>query len=147
MSKGIQTHEATGIILKEAKIDDKIIPVVEWVNSLECYTTACCQGCDESDHCCISHPYIIFVCWGLESLEHIISIVKSFNFSYKDKYKNPVSLELQTSLVSHFALSRKISLSMSNEEILPLFCNHIKGMAEINKDTIPNDTLPDINLL
>jgi len=146
MSKGIQTHKASNVILKKAIIDDKIAPVVEWINSIDCYTLYCCQGDDESNHCCISHPYVTFVCWNLESLEHVISVVKCFNYTHKDKYENPVSLELRTSLVQHFALSRPLSLSMISEEILPLFCNHIKSFAEINRDSILEETLNDIIL-
>ena len=146
-NKGIQTHEATGIILKEATVDDKLIPVVEWINSLGCYTLGGCQGDDTSNHCCASNPYVMFLCWDLESLEHIISVVKAFNFVHKDKYENPASLKLRTSLVQHFALSRRLEFALLNEEVLPLFCKHIKGFAEINRDSILEETLGDINLL
>jgi len=101
MSKGIQTHEATKIVLKEIIVDNKLIPVVQWINSLNCYTLNGCQGDDNNNHCCLSNPYVSFVCCDLKSLDHIISVVKAFNFVNKDKYENPVSLKLKTSLVQH----------------------------------------------
>ena len=78
MSNGTQTHDASKVILKEVFIDNNIKEVVEWINSLDCFTCGCCQGDNKSKCQCSSRPYVNFVCWNEESLKHIISVIKSF---------------------------------------------------------------------
>lgn len=137
-------HLQKEIILKTARIDENIIPVVEWINSINCCTIACCQGHESSINPCSSHPYVVFTCWNYESLQHIISVCKYFD----NVNHNAIELTYEKSLSNHSALSQVISLDLNNEACLQLFSEHIKGLATSNKNgAICYEVLPRISLI
>jgi hypothetical protein len=117
-------HETTKIVLKEADIDNEMIEIVQWINSLDCYTLFSCQGEALEDGAML--PYVLFVCWSPESLKKITNSVESFN----DNNKEIVDLNYSKSLVSEISLAPKITLSMGTGLILEKFVDHIQNESE-----------------
>ena len=63
-------HPATRIVLKEADVDEAMVPVVRWLNGHESvYTLYCCQGDDGTG----ARPYVLFLCWDAQELLGILA--------------------------------------------------------------------------
>ena len=63
----ITGHKTKKIVIKEVKIDEKIIPLVRWMNSFESIDTLfCCEGGTKQELKGTEHnqPYVLFTCWS-----------------------------------------------------------------------------------
>ena len=82
----MKDHDTTKLVLKEADIDDGIVPVINWLNSMDgLLTLHCCQGTkyekDEKDEKDGAGwlPYVSFMCCGAAPLQYVLGEVKKFN--------------------------------------------------------------------
>lgn len=82
-------HTFRTIVLKSAKIDVNIIPVVKWINSFpDTITFYSCQG-GPANYGFTSIPYATFICREKHVLKHITNVVKKFNINVEtDKPRN-----------------------------------------------------------
>lgn len=70
-------HKTQRIAIKEADIDEKIIPVVKWLNSFHSVATFfCCQGGKVGGN--DLQPYVIFSCYETEELMEILKVLRDF---------------------------------------------------------------------
>jgi hypothetical protein len=68
-------HKAKKITIKEADIDEEIIPVVKWINEFDkCLTTSSCQGY-KSPH----SASVTFICWSNFCFLEILKRITIFN--------------------------------------------------------------------
>jgi len=57
VSAGAPEHEQCELVLKKARVDKYIAPIVQWINSHpEAFTLASCQGTE------IYKPYVFWIC-------------------------------------------------------------------------------------
>jgi hypothetical protein len=80
-------HKTKRIVIKEADVDIKLIPVVNWLNSqgniFEIVTQFCCQGNRNE-----KNPYVIFTSYSEGVLNNIIKKTAIFA-DVKILYHNP----------------------------------------------------------
>lgn len=73
-----KSHKTKKIAIKTAEVDEKIIPIIEWLNSFKSVRTLfCCQG-DVKNRKGSNLPYILFVCEDKEDLANILKIITLF---------------------------------------------------------------------
>ena len=71
--KTCKKHKTQKIALKTAKVDERMIPVINWLNNMEgIYTRWCCEGD------MIHEPYIIFYADNLRELGHITRCIDGY---------------------------------------------------------------------
>lgn len=75
MSKTPKPHKTETVGLKEAEIDIKIIPVIQWLNEFEnVYTTHCCEGGEPPNE----KPYVVFMCNDFFDLMKIVRDTRNY---------------------------------------------------------------------
>jgi hypothetical protein len=75
-NKTSHEHKYSTITIKRACIDNKMIPIVKWLNSFEdIHTRWCCQGTKNS---LVDLPYVVFYCQKDELLIHILNTTCMF---------------------------------------------------------------------
>jgi hypothetical protein len=95
-------------------------------------------------------PYVLFVCWDQESLDHIVSVIKTFNHNYEGDSLDPVDLLFENRLICGPEVSGKISLRMcgGDKDIVAKFTEHICSIKEtVMGDMISEDVLPEKSLI
>lgn len=75
-------HKTKKIAIKEAKVDEKIIPLIKWMNSLEgVHTLFSCQGSNrknsECSWCAEGSPYVMFMCFNQVNLAKILELFEN----------------------------------------------------------------------
>jgi len=76
-------HETEEIVIKSAKVDKKIVPVVNWLNTYRnTFTIFSCEG----DPCAGDIPYVMFFCWDNDSLTKIVEKLRDFAWSRERTY-------------------------------------------------------------
>jgi hypothetical protein len=112
-------HETTEMTIKEpVLVDNEIIPVIEWLNSMHSvYTTWSCQGEDS----CGQQPYVLFLCGAREEYEHVVSVIKEF----EEKHPNITSLFFSKDVCLPDGISPPAELLFRDEASLQLFCEYL----------------------
>jgi tRNA(Phe) wybutosine-synthesizing methylase Tyw3 len=68
-------HKTQRIAIKEADIDEKIVPVILWLNSFHSVNTFfCCQGKGGKVP---QEPYVLFSCYEQEELMEILKVLRN----------------------------------------------------------------------
>ena len=76
-------HKTKRIAIKVADIDEKIVPLVKWLNSFESVRTLyCCQGSLKTDKN-FNTAYILFMAENNEDLAKILEKIHLYNRSDK----------------------------------------------------------------
>lgn len=74
-------HHAVNLVLKEAMIDELMVPIVRWLNGFDsAFTIACCQG-ELGNGKMIDNtqkPYVFFLCFDNKDL---IDILHALDFA------------------------------------------------------------------
>jgi len=69
-------HKTKNIIIKKKSVDEKIAPVIKWLNSFNSVITFyCCQGNDKEKY----KPYVLFSCYEIENLLEILRVIRGYN--------------------------------------------------------------------
>jgi tRNA(Phe) wybutosine-synthesizing methylase Tyw3 len=75
-----EPHKTKNIVLKKANIDEAIIPVIKWLNSLPgVWTEHSCEGNQprkDQQRSEVARPYVVFYCHNPVSLVNILSEVE-----------------------------------------------------------------------
>lgn len=125
----VNKHKAKNIVIKKALIDEKMIPVVKWLNSYkDTHTTYCCEGEKDTDN---FQPHCLFMCHNMFELKDILYKIYSFGLS-KDYVMILVDF-LSTSVPIRFQIKFK------NQATLKLFCDNLAGKTFNPKYIIPDN--------
>lgn len=81
-----KSHPTVDIVLKEAMIDELMVPLVQWLNDFDSvFTIACCQGergedkeIDET-----KKPYVYFYCFDNLQLVKVLSAITFVRYDVK----------------------------------------------------------------
>jgi tRNA(Phe) wybutosine-synthesizing methylase Tyw3 len=72
-----QDHPCRRITIKEADVDELMIPLIKWLNSYESVVTFfCCQG-EKNSTDSYDRPYVLFTCTNSLDLISILSTIGS----------------------------------------------------------------------
>jgi len=72
-----EEHTTTHVAVKTAKVDDYILPVVQWLNDFPGVTTQwSCEGVPGDD--VENKPYVVFCCEDTEYLSMILKSLKDY---------------------------------------------------------------------
>jgi hypothetical protein len=89
------SHKTKRIAIKMADVDEKIVPIVNWINSFsDALTLFCCQG-DAKIPNPIRNPYVLFTCDNNEDLVGILKVINLYNTHNFDIIERHTKVEIE----------------------------------------------------
>lgn len=80
--KKYRKHKTQKIAIKMVEVDEKMVPVINWLNSFEgIYTRWCCEG-----DITIQKPYVVFYADNLRDLGEIVRHINGYGVVEVDNY-------------------------------------------------------------
>ena len=81
-------HSHKRIAIKSADVDEKMVPIVKWLNSHSAvWTHYCCQGKRNVS----KSPYVFFSC---QSIETITAVIQLTNLEKTQPLSDPLTIKL-----------------------------------------------------
>ena len=79
----VNRHKTKRVILTEADVDINIIPVVNFINSLnDCMTIFSCEGYGKKKNVVFQKPYVLFFCHSNLQLQIILNKLGHYGYIF-----------------------------------------------------------------